>query len=203
MPRHTVDAVGLGGKVGGVKAPSQSLFSLVLCFLITAVTAFADASLYDIPLKDIDGQATSLAPYRGKVLLIVNVASKCGNTPQYEQLEALYEKHKSDGFEVLGFPCNQFGQQEPGSNEQIKEFCSSTYSVTFPLFDKLDVNGEHRHPLYTALAGEKSPFPGNIGWNFEKFLVGRDGKILHRFAPRTKPDAPEVVAAIDEALAAK
>lgn len=186
-----------------MKAPLKFLAPFLLGLLFTAVTAFADAHLYDIPLKDIDGQAASLAPYRGKVLLIVNVASKCGNTPQYKELEALYEKHQAEGFEVLGFPCNQFGHQEPGTNAEIKEFCSSTYSVTFPMFDKLDVNGQHRHPLYTALAGEASPFPGDIKWNFEKFLVSRDGKIIHRFAPGTKPDAPEVVAAIEQALAAK
>jgi len=173
----------------------------VVCSLAT-MTAFA-ASLYDIPLKDIDGGATTLAPYRGKVMLIVNVASKCGNTPQYAALESLYEKHKADGLVVLGFPCNQFAHQEPGTNAEIKEFCSTKYAVTFPMFDKIDVNGANRHPLYVALAGQNSPFAGDIEWNFAKFLIGRDGKILHRFKAGTKPDTPEVVAAIDEALAAK
>jgi glutathione peroxidase len=172
------------------------LFSLFLLPLVHA------ASLYDIPLTNIDGKATSLAPYHGQVMLIVNVASKCGNTPQYKQLEALYRQHKDAGLVVLGFPCDQFGHQEPGSNAEIKEFCSVNYAVTFPLFDKLEVNGAHRHPLYVALAGKESPFPGDIGWNFAKFLVGRDGTIVKRFDPGLKPDAPEVTAAIDAALAA-
>ena len=160
-------------------------------------------SLYKIPVKDIDGKDTSLNAYKGKVLLVVNVASKCGLTPQYKTLEATQEKYKDKGFTVLGFPCNQFGGQEPGTNEEIKEFCSSKYNVTFPLFDKLDVNGDKRHPLYVALAGPASPYPGDIKWNFGKFLIGRDGKILKRFEPKTAPDAPEVVAAIEAALAAK
>lgn len=178
----------------------RALFA-ALCSLI-AMTAFS-ASLYDIPVKDIDGNATTLEPYRGKVMLIVNVASFCGNTPQYKALEELYTGHKDEGFVVLGFPCNQFGNQEPGSNEKIKEFCSSTYHVDFPLFDKVEVNGPDRHPLYVALAGKDSPFPGDIGWNFAKFLIGRDGTIVKRFAPGTKPDTPEVTSAIEAALAAK
>lgn len=173
----------------------------VACTLVT-MTAFA-ADLYNIPVKDIDGNATTLAPYKGKVMLIVNVASLCGNTPQYAALEELYTKHKDEGLVVLGFPCNQFGNQEPGSNEKIKEFCTSEYHVTFPLFDKIDVNGKNRHPLYVALAGEGSPFPGDIGWNFAKFLIGRDGTIVARFKPGTKPDTKEVTSAIEAALAAK
>ena len=147
-------------------------------------------SVYDIPVKDIDGKDTSLKAYKGKVILIVNVASKCGLTPQYQALETLQEKYKDKGFTVLGFPCNQFGGQEPGTNEEIKQFCSSKYNVSFPLFDKIDVNGPKRHPLYVALAGPESPYPGDIKWNFNKFLIGRDGKIIKRFEPRTKPDAP-------------
>ncbi len=170
--------------------------------LMSALTLCA-GSLHEIAVKDIDGKDATLGAYKGKVLLIVNVASKCGYTPQYEGLEATYEKYKAKGFSVLGFPCNQFGGQEPGSNEQIKQFCSSTYHVTFPMFDKIDVNGEHRHPLYTALAGKESPFPGDIKWNFGKFLIGRDGKILKRFDSKAKPDSPEVTEAIEAALAAK
>jgi len=166
-------------------------------------TSFAADSLIKIPVKDIEGKDTSLDAHKGKVLLVVNVASRCGLTPQYKALEALYEKYKDKGLVILGFPCNQFGGQEPGTNEQIKEFCSSKYSVTFPLFDKLEVNGDHRHPLYIALAGKDSPFPGDIKWNFTKFLVSRDGKILHRFEPRTTPDAKEVIEAIEAALTAK
>jgi len=167
-----------------------------------ALAVSAD-SLYTIPVKDIDGKDTSLGAYKGKVLLVVNVASKCGLTPQYKSLEATYEKYKEKGFAILGFPCNQFRNQEPGTNEQIKQFCSENYSVTFPLFDKIDVNGPKRHPLYVALAGAESPYPGDIKWNFGKFLIGRDGKILKRFEPTTKPDSPEVIAAIEAALAAK
>src|SRR5436190_291236 len=159
----------------------------IAAFLImSSLPVFAAASIYDIKLKDIDGKETSLAPYKGKVLLIVNVASKCGYTPQYKSLEATFEKYKGKGFEVLGFPCNQFGGQEPGTNEQIKEFCSLNYQVSFPLFDKLEVNGANRHPLYKELAGEKSPYPGDIKWNFNKFLIGKDGKIVKRFDSKTK-----------------
>jgi glutathione peroxidase len=168
--------------------------------LLQAATVLA-GSLYDVPVKTIDGQDTSLDAYKGKVLLIVNVASKCGFTPQYQGLESTYEKYKDKGFEVLGFPCNQFKSQEPGTDAQIKEFCTSKFGVTFPLFDKLDVNGPDRNPLYIDLAGSGSPYPGDIKWNFTKFLIGRDGKILARFEPATKPDSPQVVAAIDAALA--
>ena len=178
------------------------MFLCALSLLQVVSTQAAD-SLYNVPLKDIDGQPTSLKAYKGKVLLIVNVASKCGYTPQYTGLEALQEKYKDKGLTVLGFPCNQFGGQEPGTNEEIKQFCSSKYQVTFPLFDKIDVNGPHRHQLYAALAGEGSPFPGDIKWNFSKFLIGRDGKILKRFESKVKPDSPELVQAVETALAGK
>jgi glutathione peroxidase len=180
----------------------KKVFVLAAFVFMTAITLNAE-SIYDIKLKDIDGKDTSLSAYKGKVLLIVNVASKCGLTPQYKALEAVHQKYKDKGFTVLGFPCNQFGAQEPGTNEEIKEFCSSKYHVTFPMFDKLDVNGSKRHPLYSALAGEKGAFPGDIKWNFGKFLVGRDGKILKRFEPKTAPDSKEVTEAIEAALAAK
>jgi glutathione peroxidase len=175
---------------------------LALAFL-QVVSAQAAGSIYDVPVKDIDGKPTSLKTYEGKVLLIVNVASKCGYTPQYTGLEALYEKYKDKGLLVLGFPCNQFGGQEPGTNEQIKQFCSSKYQVTFPLFDKIEVNGPNRNQLYTMLAGEGSPFPGNIKWNFNKFLIGRDGKILKRFDSKVKPESEEMTQAVEAALAAK
>jgi glutathione peroxidase len=187
------------GMIASMKA--LFLFTAILCLQIISVSA-AD-SIYDISLKDIDGKSTSLKPYQGKVLLIVNVASKCGYTPQYKELEAIYQKYKDQGLVVMGMPCNQFGKQEPGTNEEIKEFCSSKFNVTFPMFDKLDVNGANRHPLYTALAGKDSPVPGDIKWNFTKFLVGRDGKVLKRFDSKVKPDAPEVTQAIEAALAAK
>jgi glutathione peroxidase len=180
----------------------KTLALLAALLMMQAMVARAD-SLYDIPLKDIHGKDTSLNAYKGQVLLIVNVASKCGFTPQYKGLEAIYEKYKDKGLVVLGFPCNQFGSQEPGTNEQIQQFCTATYNVTFPLFDKLDVNGANRHPLYIALAGEKSPFPGNITWNFNKFLIGRDGSIVKRFDSKATPESPEVIQAVEAALAAK
>ncbi len=176
----------------------------LLASLIAMTTIAVSAeSIYDIKLKDIDGKETTLAAYKGKAVLVVNVASKCGLTPQYKGLEALYLKYKDKGLVVLGFPCNQFGGQEPGTNEEIKQFCSSKYDVTFPMFDKLDVNGDKRHPLYVALAGKDSPYPGDIKWNFGKFLIGKDGKILHRFEPRTTPDSEDVTKAVEAALASK
>jgi glutathione peroxidase len=179
------------------------LIALAVILILQIVSAQPAESIYDIPLKDIDGKDTSLKPYQGKVMLIVNVASKCGFTPQYTELEAIYQKYKDQGLVVLGFPCNQFAHQEPGTDAEIKQFCSSKYDVTFPMFDKIEVNGANRHPLYVLLAGKESPFPGNIGWNFTKFLIGRDGKILKRFNSPVKPDSPEMVQAIESALAAK
>jgi glutathione peroxidase len=176
---------------------------LLALTMMTNFSLLAADSLYDIPLKDIDGKDATLKPYQGKVLLVVNVASKCGFTPQYTALEAVYKKYQDQGLVVCGFPCNQFGAQEPGTDSEIKEFCTSKYSVTFPMFDKLEVNGADRHPLYIALAGKDSPFPGNIKWNFTKFLIGRDGKILNRFDSKVKPDSDEVTQAIETALAAK
>ena len=176
---------------------------LMSTIIATALSAFAADSIYDIPLKDIDGKDTTLATYKGQVMLVVNVASKCGFTPQYSGLEAIYKKYSFQGLVVCGFPCNQFLSQEPGTAAEIKDFCTSKYSVTFPMFDKLDVNGKNRHPLYTALAGTNSPFAGDIKWNFTKFLIGRDGKIVKRFGSSTKPDSEEVTKAIEEALAAK
>jgi glutathione peroxidase len=153
------------------------------------------ASLYDLPLKRIDGTPATLADYKGDVLLIVNVASKCGLTPQYDGLEKLYAEHKDEGFDVLGFPCNQFMGQEPGSEAEIAEFCRLTYGVEFPMFAKIDVNGPNRHPLYKALI-DAQPADGDIRWNFEKFLVSRDGDVVARFAPKTPPEDPTLVAAI-------
>jgi len=179
-------------------------FSLFLAaLLLQMISVQAADSLYSIPLKDIDGNATNLAPQKGKVMLIVNVASHCGYTPQYKALEATYQKYKDQGLVILGFPCNQFGGQEPGTDADIKEFCTAKYDVTFPMFDKLEVNGDNRHPLYVMLAGTDSPFPGDIHWNFTKFLIGRDGKIINRFDSKVKPDSTEITTAIEAALAAK
>jgi len=160
------------------------------------VTAF----LYDIPLKRIDGKPATLADYKGDVLLIVNVASKCGLTPQYDGLEKLYAERKGEGFDVLGFPCNQFMGQEPGSEAEIEEFCRLTYGVQFPMFAKIDVNGAGRHPLYKALIAAQ-PADGDIRWNFEKFLVARNGEVVARFAPKTPPEDPSLVQAIAAEIA--
>jgi glutathione peroxidase len=173
------------------------------CFAGLTMLAASSASLFSIPVKDIDGKDTSLKAYKGKVLLIVNVASRCGNTPQYAALETAYEKYKKQGFEILAFPCNDFGAQEPGTADEIKTFCTSKYSVSFPLFAKIHVKGEEKHPLYAALTGPEATFPGDIEWNFTKFLVGRDGKVIKRFFHKTKPDSPEVIEAIEAALNTK
>lgn len=186
-----------------INNPAMKLIALLATLFAMTVLPIHAESIYDIKLKDIDGKDTTLAAYKGKVVLIVNVASKCGYTPQYQGLEATYEKYKGQGFVVLGFPCNQFGSQEPGTNEEIKQFCSSKYHVTFPMFDKIDVNGANRHPLYVALAGKTSPFPGDIKWNFNKFLLGRDGKIVKRFDSKVAPESKELTHAVETALAAK
>ena len=176
------------------------LYSLILA---AGLASAAEKSVLDIPLKDIDGKDTSLKAYQGKVLLVVNVASRCGLTKQYKELQALHEKFKDQGFSVVGFPCNDFGAQEPGTNEEIKIFCTEKYKVSFPMFDKLHVKGEEQHPLYTALTGKEGAFPGDVKWNFGKFLVGRDGKVVKRIEPGVKPESPEVVKAVEAALAAK
>jgi glutathione peroxidase len=161
-----------------------------------------DVSLYEIPLTTLEGRPASLAEHKGEVLLAVNVASKCGFTPQYEALQKLHETYAEKGFSVLGFPCNQFLFQENGSAEQIATFCSTTYGVTFPMFAKLKVKGRGQHPLYTELtkAADGNGKAGNVKWNFEKFLINRDGEVVQRFRTRVKPDDPEVVAAIETAL---
>jgi glutathione peroxidase len=157
-------------------------------------------SIYDYSAETLSGQPAPLADYRGKVVLIVNTASKCGFTPQYEGLEALYRKYADKGLVVLGFPCNQFGAQEPGNAEEIQNFCSLTYDVTFPMFAKIDVNGPKAHPLYEYLKHEKKGLLGSEGikWNFTKFLVGRDGEVVERFAPTTKPE--DISGAIEKLL---
>jgi glutathione peroxidase len=199
----TVDSAQIDKAPGANHIAVMKSFSIASCLSLMLALAAQAGSLHEITVKDIDGKDTTLNAYKGKVVLIVNVASKCGLTPQYKALEELQEKYKDKGFTVLGFPCNQFGGQEPGTNEEIKQFCSTKYNVTFPLFDKIDVNGPKRHPLYAELAGPQSPFPGDIKWNFGKFLIGRDGKIIKRFEPRTTPDSQDVTTAIEAALAAK
>lgn len=171
--------------------------------LLTTMTASFAASVQEIPLKDIDGKDTSLKAYKGEVILVVNVASKCGLTPQYKSLEALYRKYKDQGLVIVGFPCNDFGAQEPGTPVEIKEFCSTKYDVTFPLMGKLHVKGPEQHPLYATLTGKDAKFPGEIEWNFGKFLIARDGTVVQRFSPKTTPDSTEVTAAVESALKAK
>ena len=172
-------------------------------------TEGSTAQLYDHKLRQIDGTETNLAAYKGKVLLIVNVASKCGLTPQYDGLEKLYKAHKADGLEVLGFPANEFGSQEPGSNTEIQSFCRSTYGVEFPMFEKIVVKGKDTHPLYSYLikklpkvggAPNENTTPDEISWNFEKFLVNRQGEVVARFSPKTTPDDPALVSAIEKEL---
>ena len=161
-------------------------------------------TLYDIPVKTLSGEDSSLGALAGKTLLVVNVASKCGLTPQYAALEALHTRLADRGFAVVGFPCNQFMGQEPGTAEEIEEFCSTTYGVTFPMFEKIEVNGEGRHPIYDELTAvpDADGAAGDVQWNFEKFLLGPDGSVLARFRPRTVPDDPEVLAAIEKNLPA-
>ena len=172
--------------------------SLFLSISLT-VAVSADNPTLDIQLKDIDGKKTSLNAHKGKVMLVVNVASKCGLTPQYKQLQAIHNKFSKKGFTVLGFPCNQFGKQEPGTALEIKKFCSDNYSVTFPLHAKIEVNGADAHPLYKKLKKE-SGGSDKIRWNFEKFLLDGNGKVIKRFSPSVKPDSNDVIAAIESAL---
>lgn len=182
-----------------------------------AILGLASAALYaadsaapsdkpaalNFTMKDIDGKDVDLSSFKGKVILMVNVASKCGNTPQYEALEKMYKDNKDKGFVILGFPANNFNGQEPGTNEQIKAFCTDTYSVTFPMFSKISVKGDDQAPLYKYLTSvdTKPAAKGDITWNFEKFLIGKDGKVVARFAPKTKPDDASVTSAVADALA--
>ena len=176
---------------------------LAICALCGLATVFANTSRADLPLsgtmKGIDGKDVDLGSYKGKVVLVVNVASRCGATPQYSGLQSLYEKYKDKGFVVLGFPANDFGAQEPGSDEQIKEFCSTKYAVTFPMMSKITVKGPDKAALYKVLTETADP-SGEVGWNFEKFLIGKDGNVAGRFKTRVSPDDPELVAAIEAAL---
>jgi glutathione peroxidase len=169
--------------------------------LIMATSLFAGSGVYNFTLNSIDGKPAPLADYQGKVVLLVNVASQCGYTPQYSALEAIYEKYKDQGFVILGFPANNFGAQEPGTNEEIKTFCTRKYSVTFPMYSKISVKGADQAPLYTYLTKETGTgIAGDIKWNFTKFLVDREGKVIQRFEPAVTPDSKEVTAAIEKQL---
>jgi len=171
------------------KAPASEETSMPISYVL------------DHTAQTITGEPKDLAEYKGQVVMVVNVASKCGFTGQYEPLEKLYTERKDDGFVVLGFPANNFKEQEPGTNEEIAEFCQSTYGVDFPMFAKIDVIGENAHPLYKELASQPAPIGGEPEWNFTKFLVNRKGEVVYRFDTRTSPDDPKVIAAIDELLA--
>ena len=169
--------------------------------LIMATSLFAASGVYSFTLNSIDGKPSPIADYKGKVVLIVNVASQCGYTPQYSALEAIYEKYKDQGFVILGFPANNFGAQEPGTNEEIKTFCTRKYSVTFPMYSKISVKGADQAPLYSYLTKETGAgISGEIKWNFTKFLVDRDGKVVQRFEPAVTPDSKEVTGAIEKQL---
>lgn len=179
---------------------------LLLCFVLffaAATVMAADKNVFDFTLNSIDGQPTPLASYKGKIVLFVNVASRCGFTPQYAALESTYEKYKDRGLVIVGIPANNFGSQEPGTNQEIKKFCSAKYNVTFPMMSKISVKGDDQAPLYQFLTG-KSTNPqssGEIQWNFTKFLVGPDGHILARFEPDVTPDSQQITTAIEKALA--
>jgi glutathione peroxidase len=166
-----------------------------------AGSSFAASNVYDFTLPSIDGKPMPLADFKGKVILVVNVASKCGYTPQYTALEALYEKYKDQGFVIVGFPANNFGAQEPGTNAEIKTFCSRTYNVTFPMYSKISVKGDDQAPLYKYLTKDTpAPISGDIKWNFTKFLVDRNGKVVQRFESAVTPDSPEVTSAVEKLL---
>jgi glutathione peroxidase len=185
-------------------------FSVIAPFLFIVLTFSVLANnpgdkmnnnISDIIVKDMNGNDVHLSDYKGKVLLIVNVASECGFTPQYEGLEKIYERYKDKGFKILAFPCNQFGGQEPGTNEEIKNFCSSKYGVTFTLFDKIEVNGKNRSPLYAKLTANTNTEQGDIKWNFEKFLISKDGEIVARFRSKVTPESDELNGAIEKEVA--
>jgi glutathione peroxidase len=194
--------LGHGGAV--MKIPRIGNLGRILCLgvLILMVTqAFAASSVYDFTLPSIDGQPMPIAGFKGKVVLLVNVASRCGFTPQYKGLEALYEKYKDQGFVILGFPANNFGAQEPGTNQEIKTFCSTKYSVSFPMYSKVSVKGPDQTPLYQYLTTKADPtHSGDIKWNFTKFLVDRDGRVVQRFESAVTPDSTEVVSAVEKEL---
>ena len=190
----------------------RSLTAAVAAAVLVAVPALAEetggkkvSSPLEFTLHDIKGKTVELSKYKGKVVLLVNVASKCGLTPQYEALEALYEKYEKEGLVIVGVPANEFNKQEPGTNEEIEKFCTSKYSVTFPMMAKIVVKGKGIDPLYEFLTSKETnpKHAGEITWNFEKFLIGRDGQVAARFAPRVKPEAPEVTEAVEAALKAK
>lgn len=193
----------------------MTVLMLTIALAASSAAMAGEKSIYDFTMKDIDGKEVSLSRYKGKVLLLVNVASQCGNTPQYKDLEALYRRYKDRGFVVLGFPANNFGEQEPGTDAEIRKFCTTTYDVTFDMFSKISVKGDDQHPLYRFItsppeagpssAGKKTDpeFAGEVKWNFEKCLVSRDGKIIGRYLSKVKPMSEQLTTAIEKALGPK
>ncbi|MBC8001253.1 MAG: glutathione peroxidase [Opitutaceae bacterium] len=179
------------------------LLALLALAAVQIVSADTAKSIQEIPLKDINGKPTSLAAYKGKVVLLVNVASKCGYTAQYKGLEATYKKFKDQGLVIVGIPSNDFGGQEPGTAEEIKSFCEKNFGVTFPLMEKVSVKGPEQHPLYSALTGKGATYPGDVKWNFGKFLIGRDGKVLSRYDSKVAPESDELTKAIEGAIATR
>lgn len=181
----------------------KALALITMAILVQGILAATGSSIYDYKINTLEGKAASLGEYKGKVVLLVNVASKCGYTPQYKGLQALQDKYAGKGFTVVGVPCNDFGAQEPGSSEEIRKFCTENYNVSFPIMEKVHVKGPEQHPLYARLTGKEAEFPGDIKWNFSKFLIGRDGKVIKRFDSAAKPESEEVMKAIEAALAGK
>lgn len=195
-----VSSVALAGAVLAADAKPGAKKAAVADVIKDPTPQPAKASPLDQKVKDIDGKDVDLAQYKGKVVMLVNVASKCGNTPQYEQLQEVYTKYKDQGLVVIGFPANEFNKQESGSNEEIKAFCSSKYAVTFPMMSKIVVKGDGMHPLYQQLTTADG-FAGDVSWNFQKYLIDRNGNLMAKIAPKTKPDDAKVVAAVEKALA--
>jgi glutathione peroxidase len=196
----------LAGTIGGgtmrtVRNAKLHLYLAVVLILLTGAYVSAAHNIYDFTLNSIDGKPTPLSNFKGKVALMVNVASRCGFTPQYSALESVYEKYKDRGFVILGFPANNFGGQEPGTDAEIKTFCSTKYDVTFPMFSKISVKGTDENPLYRYLTKDaNAALAGDIQWNFTKFLVDRNGNVVNRFESAVTPDSPEVIAAIEKQL---
>jgi glutathione peroxidase len=183
------------------KLTAAANYLLIGALFMTATSLSAGSGVYTFTLNSIDGKPAPLADYKGKVVLIVNVASQCGYTPQYKALETIYEKYRDQGFVILGFPANNFGAQEPGTNEEIKTFCSRKYSVTFPMYSKISVKGADQAPLYSYLTKETGAgIAGDVKWNFTKFLIDRKGNVIQRFEPAVTPDSQEVTAAIEKQL---
>jgi glutathione peroxidase len=190
-----------GDKMTVVRNATTCKYLLLGLVILMTTSTFAASNLYSFTLPNIDGKPLPLADFKGKVILVVNVASQCGYTPQYTALEAIYQKYKDQGFVILGFPANNFGQQEPGTNEEIKTFCSRKYSVTFPLYSKISVKGADQAPLYQYLTKDADPsHTGDIKWNFTKFLVDRNGNVVQRFEPAVTPDSADVTSAIEKLL---